>query len=282
MLFASSRERGRRRGRSPSPDPFGRDVRRRSESIERERREREELRQRQVLERQQEMKRKKEMEKEMKRELRELTATARWNGEGPRPPGTDLSQYRHDKDMGYVAKNKCWIFTPGEQNLWYQKKTGRYYVYNRESHSYIYSHGGIDPATTHTHATDPNLQPPTVFTTAMVENRMIEDDHDDDLKKPDSDPELEKPELYSCSTESFAGRKDTLEDRYLQEEYIENLGVFFGLFDGHGGSACAEYAAKRMPKHLATFWQRQRTGGPKEAGAVAEAFSEAFQSVDNE
>jgi len=275
-----SRSRERRRGRSSSPDPFGRDVRRRPESIERERQEREELRHRREIERQQEIKRKKEREKERKRELRELTASARWDGEGPRPPGTDLSQYRHDKDMGYVAKNKCWIYTPGERNLWYQKRTGRYYVFDRASHAYVYSHGGVDPSAAAVAAADEakqqiELAPPT----PTVVTTIIEEPVADVPKKP---AESEAPKIFGVSTESFAGRKDTLEDRFCQEEKIDDLGTFFGLFDGHGGFACAEYAAKRIPKNLATYWKRQRTGGNKEASLVAEAFSETFQSVDNE
>ena len=36
-------------------------------------------------------------------------------------------------------------------------------------------------------------------------------------------------------TESWQGKKDTQEDRYLQDVRMGKLGTAFGVFDGHGG-----------------------------------------------
>lgn len=216
------------------------------------------------------------MEKERKREMRELTSTAKWDGEGPRPPGTDLGEYRHDKDMGYVAKNKCWIYTPDPQQ-WYQKRTGRYYVYDRHSHSYVYSHGGTDPSA------------PQIETQKEVESQMTAVPVITTVFSPTKEKEekrIEEPpppvELVHTASESWAGRKETLEDRYTESERIGDLGMFYGLYDGHGGQACAEHASKRMHKHLATAWTRRRNSSASEAKLVGEAFQEAFLACDNE
>jgi len=230
------------------------------------------------LKRQEEIRLAREREKERKRELRELTASARWDGEGPRPPGTDINNYRHDKDMGYVAKNKCWVWTPGETNLWYQKRSGRYYVYDRASHSYVYSHGGIDPVLeAQMEAENPVVEEPV----------KVQAGEGAWSSKTEAAPEVEemkepvKQKKYHFGTESWAGRKETLEDRYCEDEYIDGLGVMFGMFDGHGGFACAEHASKRIPKHLSSVWPKHKSSG-RESEAVAEAFSEAFANTDSE
>jgi len=254
-------------------------VRRRSSSIEREEARREKLRRDQELKKQEEMQRAREREKERKRELKRLTATARWDGEGPRPPGTDRNNYRFDKDIGFIAKNKCWIFTPGEPNLWYEKRSGRYFIYDRSKHAYVYSHGGFAnlEASMKSSAVDPELK-----AAPVVEVNYVEVKSEEKKQEQETIPEPPKEKAIHCSTESWEGRKDTLEDRFTQEEDVDGLGVFFGLFDGHGGFACAEHASKRMPKQLAAAWSKHRKSGAKEAAAVAEAFSETFATVDDE
>ncbi|GAB5372125.1 hypothetical protein AAMO2058_001638600 [Amorphochlora amoebiformis] len=312
-----SRDRDRRRrGRgSPSPDPFGRDVRRRSSSIEREETQREEMRRQQQEKKIEEAKFRKEQERIKKRKLKQLTSTAKWNGEGPRPPGTDLSQYRHDKDMGYVAKNKCWVFTPGEPNLWYQKRTGRYYVYDEATHEFVYSHGGVDPTQAQKPAeaqaasgaaggmdggrevtsitrgggvwgTPTGKKPPSSVPNSGKSKPVPDGDNVDEIE------EKPKEKFVDSGVESWAGRKETLEDRFAQDETVADLGLFYGLFDGHGGSACADHVSKRMSKVLSSVWPRYSaakaketggtSGGLKEQSAVEKAFTEAFSSLDQE
>lgn len=254
-------------------------MRRSSRSIEREEKQRAELRRQKEEKRQYELKRQKELERERKREMRELTASASWEGEGPRPPGTDLGQYRHDRDMGYISKDKRWVYTPGETNMWYQKRTGRYYIYDKPSHRYVYSHGGMDPSLPQ-QPMEPDPTPPPA--PVAVTTTTVESTKEQEAKQEESKPAPAKIRNIHYATESWEGRKDTLEDRYTEDEQIDNLGVFFGLFDGHGGQQCAEQASKRMGKHLINMWRKRKKSGLKEAVIISKSFTEAFEAFDTE
>ena len=49
---------------------------------------------------------------------------------------------------------------------------------------------------------------------------------------------------------SLIGRRETNEDR-LRIEELEDLDIVYAaIFDGHGGSECAEYAKEHMHKHV--------------------------------
>jgi len=56
-------------------------------------------------------------------------------------------------------------------------------------------------------------------------------------------------------TESIAGRKEHLEDRWVAEKAIDGLGTFFGLYDGHGGAACADYLQRNLHRNVASCWR---------------------------
>lgn len=69
------------------------------------------------------------------------------------------------------------------------------------------------------------------------------------------------------SSESWQGPKLTQEDRVREGVTLGPLGVYFGLFDGHGGDFCVDYVCQRLHKALAGEY-RQR-GGYVESPGVA-------------
>ena len=63
-------------------------------------------------------------------------------------------------------------------------------------------------------------------------------------------------EQLEYHTESWQGKKETQEDRYIQGSRAGRLGTMFGVFDGHGGTNSAEYVAKHLPNNVSQLWQR--------------------------
>jgi len=87
-------------------------------------------------------------------------------------------------------------------------------------------------------------------------------------------------------SESWQGKKDTQEDRFIQGVRMGKLGTAFGIFDGHGGVQSAEYAGKHLPNNVARCHQ-QRSGTTKRDSAVDSkrvlaAMEEAFPLTDRE
>eukprot|EP00039_Didymoeca_costata_P015510 m.265998 g.265998 ORF g.265998 m.265998 type:complete len:578 (+) comp16238_c0_seq31:160-1893(+) len=64
------------------------------------------------------------------------------------------------------------------------------------------------------------------------------------------------PELKSGS-ESWTGRKETNEDR-VSDEDLGVLGRYFGLYDGHGGTECADYLVRHLHKNLVHSFKQER------------------------
>jgi hypothetical protein len=52
---------------------------------------------------------------------------------------------------------------------------------------------------------------------------------------------------------SWQGLKPSMEDRWCREE-LPGLGAYFGLFDGHGGAQCADYAQKHLHRRIEHAW----------------------------
>ena len=75
------------------------------------------------------------------------------------------------------------------------------------------------------------------------------DDHKRQLKTA-----LVQSDLHGY-VESTKGLKKTNEDR-ASEAWVQGVGTFYGLFDGHGGSSCAEFAEKHMHSALETELRR--------------------------
>ena len=58
--------------------------------------------------------------------------------------------------------------------------------------------------------------------------------------------------ISSVGTHSIQGRRPYNEDRFVVKELSSNL-LYFSVFDGHGGSECADYCYNHMEDHL-TCW----------------------------
>ena len=98
------------------------------------------------------------------------------------------------------------------------------------------------------------------------------------------DPEDKVAAQLKCHTESWQGKKDTQEDRYIQAVRVGKLGTVFGLFDGHGGVHAAEYAGKHLPRNMQRCYQ-QREGGKRDGvdpKRLVAAMEEAFPLTDRE
>lgn len=53
---------------------------------------------------------------------------------------------------------------------------------------------------------------------------------------------------FLAGTETQRGKKESNEDRWATGESCGPLGIFFGIYDGHGGATSAAYAAKHLHK----------------------------------
>lgn len=94
-------------------------------------------------------------------------------------------------------------------------------------------------------------------------------------------------------TESWQGKKETQEDRFLQGTRLGRLGTAFGVFDGHGGVHAAEYVAKHLPNNIARCHQQRSSASTGASGAgrrevsaetrrLTSAMEEAFPLTDRE
>lgn len=83
--------------------------------------------------------------------------------------------------------------------------------------------------------------------------------------------------------ESWPGKQMELRDRYASDEPMQELGVYFAAFDGHGGSQVSEIASKQLHKNiLAQFRQKQvqpASRDEKLKGAIKEAFLQTDKEI---
>lgn len=85
-----------------------------------------------------------------------------------------------------------------------------------------------------------------------------------------------------CHAESWPGLKKALQDRYTSDEAMEELGVFFGVYDGHGGTQVADHIQARLHKNiLAQFRQKQVQPASRDE-KIRQAVKEAFLQTDKE
>mmetsp|Transcript_12478 Transcript_12478/g.29390 ORF Transcript_12478/g.29390 Transcript_12478/m.29390 type:complete len:666 (-) Transcript_12478:174-2171(-) len=83
-------------------------------------------------------------------------------------------------------------------------------------------------------------------------------------------------------TESWPGKQSELTDRYVSDQPMEELGVYFGCFDGHNGAQVSEIASKQLHKNiLAQFRQKQVQPASRDEKIKA-AVKEAFLQTDKE
>lgn len=82
--------------------------------------------------------------------------------------------------------------------------------------------------------------------------------------------------------ESWPGLKKTLQDRYVSDEAMEELGVYFGVFDGHGGTQVADVAAKMLHKNIMTQFRQKQVQPASRDEKIRGAIKEAFLLTDKE
>lgn len=81
-------------------------------------------------------------------------------------------------------------------------------------------------------------------------------------------------------SDASSGRKDFMEDRHVENAPLGPWGVFFAVYDGHGGTRCAEFAESRLHKVLHTKCKARPEKGPH-LDALATAVKESFLQVDD-
>lgn len=102
---------------------------------------------------------------------------------------------------------------------------------------------------------------------------------------PARDGEDAVAEGLHAHTESWQGKKDTQEDRYIQSVRLGRLGTVYGVFDGHGGVHAAEYVGKHLPKAVANCYQQRGGNGKKDrvdGKRMLAAMEDAFPITDRE
>jgi protein phosphatase 1K len=81
-------------------------------------------------------------------------------------------------------------------------------------------------------------------------------------------------ELDSIGFDSKRGKRKYQEDRYLIADLGHDM-VLAAVFDGHGGDACAQYAAENFVEHV-----KARLGEQGDDTHLDSVLAEAFESVD--
>jgi len=82
--------------------------------------------------------------------------------------------------------------------------------------------------------------------------------------------------------ESWPGLKKTLQDRYVSDEAMEELGVYFAVFDGHGGTQVADHAAKQLHRNILCQFRQKQVQPASRDEKIRQAIKEAFVQTDRE
>lgn len=82
--------------------------------------------------------------------------------------------------------------------------------------------------------------------------------------------------------ESWPGLKKTLQDRYVSDEAMEELGVYFAVLDGHGGTQVADHAAKQLHKNIMCHFRQKQVQPASRDEKIRSAIKEAFNQTDKE
>jgi len=82
--------------------------------------------------------------------------------------------------------------------------------------------------------------------------------------------------------ESWPGLKKTLQDRYVSDEAMEELGVYFAVFDGHGGTQVADHAARHLHKNIMNQFRQKQVQPASRDEKIKVAVKEAFNQTDKE
>ena len=82
--------------------------------------------------------------------------------------------------------------------------------------------------------------------------------------------------------ESWPGKQIELQDRFTQDEAMDELGVYFGVFDGHGGAQVSELAAKNLHRNILAFFRQKAVQPASRDEKLKVAVKEAFSHTDKE
>jgi len=85
-----------------------------------------------------------------------------------------------------------------------------------------------------------------------------------------------------CHAESWPGKQMELRDRYTVDEPMDELGVFFGAFDGHGGTQVSEHASKNLHKKILENFRAKQVQPASRDEKIKSAVQEAFLTIDSE
>lgn len=82
--------------------------------------------------------------------------------------------------------------------------------------------------------------------------------------------------------ESWPGKQMELRDRYTTDEPMEELGVYFGAFDGHGGTQVSELASKTLHKNVLQQFRTKQVQPASRDEKLKTCIKEAFMATDKE
>ena len=82
--------------------------------------------------------------------------------------------------------------------------------------------------------------------------------------------------------ESWPGKQIELQDRFTKDEAMDELGVYFGVFDGHGGAQVSELAAKNLHRNILACFRQKTVQPASRDEKLKVAVREAFSHTDKE
>jgi len=82
--------------------------------------------------------------------------------------------------------------------------------------------------------------------------------------------------------ESWPGKQMDLRDRFTSDEPMDELGVYFGVFDGHGGATVSDLAAKNLHKNILAHFRQKQVQPASRDEKLKNAIREAFAQTDKE
>ncbi|CAE8679027.1 unnamed protein product, partial [Polarella glacialis] len=82
--------------------------------------------------------------------------------------------------------------------------------------------------------------------------------------------------------ESWPGKQTEMRDRWTADEPMDELGVYFGAFDGHGGAQVSEIAAKQLHKNILAHFRSKQVQPASRDEKIKVAVKEAFAQTDKE
>lgn len=107
------------------------------------------------------------------------------------------------------------------------------------------------------------------------------------LDKPNTErinPEEGESNGIRYGFSSMQGWRTEMEDAHTVYPHMEGAEdhSFFAVFDGHGGTFAAQYAAKQIVRHIhmATSWEAYITGGMTDPELLKNALEEAYLDLD--